>query len=87
MPGDRARVAVWNIDRKAGEDIIRDICAAAAKRPFIEADLAGSTAIEAAVAHTLKSFGVPYCIVNNASIYPRASLIEMAPGLRERTCR
>jgi NAD(P)-dependent dehydrogenase (short-subunit alcohol dehydrogenase family) len=82
---DGARVAVWDIDRKAGEDIVRDIRADGGEASFIEADLASSTAIEAAVAQTLKSFGVPYCIVNNASIYPRASLIEMVPEVWERT--
>jgi NAD(P)-dependent dehydrogenase (short-subunit alcohol dehydrogenase family) len=30
-------------------------------------------------------FSVPYCIVNNASIYPRASVIEMPPAVWERT--
>ena len=79
-----ARVAVWDIDRKAGEAIVREIAAEGGTASFIEADLGSSAEIEAAVARTL-TIGVPYCIVNNASIYPRASLIEMAPQLWERT--
>jgi NAD(P)-dependent dehydrogenase (short-subunit alcohol dehydrogenase family) len=79
-----ARVAVWDIDRKAGEAIVREIAAEGGTASFIEADLASSAEIEAAVAQTLE-IGTPYCIVNNASIYPRVSLVEMAPELWERT--
>jgi NAD(P)-dependent dehydrogenase (short-subunit alcohol dehydrogenase family) len=82
-----ARVAVWDIDRKAGEDIVREICAAGGQASFIAADLSSSAEIEAAVARTVEILGVPYCIVNNASIYPRASLIDMAPEVWERTLK
>ena len=34
---------------------------------------------------TLDGCGTPYCIINNASIFPRASLIDMAPEVWERT--
>lgn len=79
-----ARVAVWDVDRKAGEDIVRDIAAEGGEASFVEADLASSADIEAAVMRTLEIVGVPYCIVNNASIYPRASVIEMTPQVWER---
>jgi NAD(P)-dependent dehydrogenase (short-subunit alcohol dehydrogenase family) len=81
-----AGVAVWDIDRKAGEAIVREIAAEGGTAAFIEADLAESAAIDAAVVQTLE-LGVPYCIVNNASIYPRASLVEMAPQVWERTLK
>jgi len=80
-----ARVAVWDIDRKAGEDIVREIAAEGGEASFIEADLASGADIEAAVARTVEVSGVPYCIVNNASIYPRASVLDMTPQVWERT--
>jgi NAD(P)-dependent dehydrogenase (short-subunit alcohol dehydrogenase family) len=82
-----ARVAVWDVDSKAGEEIVRDIGAEGGEASFVEADLCSSAAIEAAVALTLKIFGAPYCIINNASIFPRASLIDMAPEVWERTLK
>ena len=80
-----ARVAVWDIDRKAGEDIVREIAVEGGEASFIEADLASGADIEVAVARTLEVAGVPYCIVNNASIYPRASVLDMTPQVWERT--
>ena len=80
-----ARVAVWDIDRKAGEDIVREIAVEGGEASFIEADLASGADIEASVARTLEVAGVPYCIVNNASIYPRASVLDMTPQVWERT--
>lgn len=82
-----ARVAVWDVDRGAGEDVVRNIRAEGGDATFIEADLASGGGIESSVAQTLKTFGVPYCIINNASIYPRASLIELAPDTWERTLK
>ena len=80
-----ARVAVWDIDRKAGEDIVQEIAAEGGEASFIEADLASGADIEAAVTRTVEVSGVPYCIVNNASIYPRASVLDMTPQVWERT--
>jgi NAD(P)-dependent dehydrogenase (short-subunit alcohol dehydrogenase family) len=84
---DGARVAVWDVDRDAAEEIVREIGAAGGEAVFIQADLGNSAEIDAAVARTLTTMGVPYCIVNNASIYPRGSLIDMAPEIWERTLK
>jgi len=54
-----ARVAVWDIDRKAGEDIVREIAVEGGEASFIEADLASGADIEASVARTLEVAGVP----------------------------
>jgi 2-hydroxycyclohexanecarboxyl-CoA dehydrogenase len=82
---DGARVAVWDVDGEAGEESVRQIHASGGKASFIRADLSRRAEIDAAVAQTLKVYGVPYCVINNASIYPRASVIEMAPETWERT--
>jgi 2-hydroxycyclohexanecarboxyl-CoA dehydrogenase len=82
-----ARVAVWDIDSKAGVDIVQEIGVEGGEATFVKVDLSSSAEIEAAVARTLEVLGVPYCIINNASIYPRASLIDMAPEMWERTLK
>jgi 2-hydroxycyclohexanecarboxyl-CoA dehydrogenase len=74
-----AKVAVWDIATKAGEEVVREIAAAGGQACFINVDLARAEEIDGAVAQTLNLCGVPYCIINNASIYPRASVIDMAP--------
>jgi NAD(P)-dependent dehydrogenase (short-subunit alcohol dehydrogenase family) len=80
-----AKVAVWDFDAKAGEQVVYEIGAAGGEACFIKADLARMDDIDAAVAQTLDACGVPYCIINNASIYPRASVIDMTPQTWERT--
>jgi 2-hydroxycyclohexanecarboxyl-CoA dehydrogenase len=80
-----AKVAVWDFDAKAGEETVRLIGAEKGEAYFIKADLARMDEIDAAVARTLDVCGVPYCIINNASIYPRASVIDMTPETWERT--
>ena len=80
-----AKVAVWDFDAKAGEETVREIGAENGEACFIKADLARMDEIDAAVAQTLDVCGVPYCIINNASIYPRASVTDMTPQAWERT--
>lgn len=82
-----AKVAVWDVDAKAGEEIVREIGAGGGTASFIKADLARMDDIEAAVAQTLDVHGVPYCIINNASIYARASVLDMTPQVWERTLK
>jgi NAD(P)-dependent dehydrogenase (short-subunit alcohol dehydrogenase family) len=82
-----SKVAVWDIDAKSGEEIVGEIAAAGGEACFIKADLARMDDIHAAVGQTLSVCGVPYCIINNASIYPRASVIDMTPEAWERTLK
>jgi 2-hydroxycyclohexanecarboxyl-CoA dehydrogenase len=82
-----AKVAVWDLDTKGGEETVRSIRSGGGEACFIKADLARNDDIDAAVAQTLDRYGVPYCIINNASIYPRASVIDMAPEAWERTLK
>jgi NAD(P)-dependent dehydrogenase (short-subunit alcohol dehydrogenase family) len=84
---DGAKVAVWDVDAALGEDTARQVTAAGGNAGFFQVDLAQPAEIEAAVAATLTALGTPYCIINNASIFPRASLIDMAPEVWERTFR
>jgi NAD(P)-dependent dehydrogenase (short-subunit alcohol dehydrogenase family) len=82
-----AKVAVWDINTETGEDTARAIRSEGGEACFIKADLARMDEIHAAVDQTLSVYRVPYCIINNASIYPRASVIDMAPEVWERTLK
>lgn len=82
-----ARVAIWDVDRDAGKETVLQISADGGEACFIPVDLSQSAEIHAAVDVTLSTSGVPYCIINNASFYPRANLIDMAEEAWERTLK
>jgi 2-hydroxycyclohexanecarboxyl-CoA dehydrogenase len=84
---DGAKVAVWDIDAAIGDETVRQVTSAGGEARFFQVDLARAGEIDAAVQATLAAYGTPYCVVNNASIYPRASVIDMAPEVWERTLR
>src|SRR5262245_26875249 len=84
---DGAKVAAWDIDARLGEDIVREVKAAGGEARFVKVDLSQPAEIDAAVAATLAAYGTPYCVINNASIFPRASVLDMAPEVWERTFR
>ncbi len=80
-----AKVAVWDIDAKSGAETVRQVKAEGGEARFIAADLSQPAEIEAAVAQTLQAYGTPYCLINNASIYPRGSVIDMTLAAWQRT--
>ena len=81
---DGMKVVGWDIDTALGEESIRLAKAEGGDAHFLKVDLAQPSEIDKAVKDTL-AHGVPYCIVNNASIFPRASVLEMKPEVWERT--
>jgi NAD(P)-dependent dehydrogenase (short-subunit alcohol dehydrogenase family) len=74
---DGARVAVWEKNRASGEETIRQVREAGGEAHFFEVDLSQPAEIDAAIRQTLQRHGTPYCVINNASIYPRASVLDM----------
>jgi NAD(P)-dependent dehydrogenase (short-subunit alcohol dehydrogenase family) len=82
-----AKVAVWDVDAEAGEETVGEVKADGGEAHFFKVDLASAREIDTAVKQTLAAYGAPYCIINNASIYPRASVIEMEPQVWERTLK
>jgi 2-hydroxycyclohexanecarboxyl-CoA dehydrogenase len=82
-----AKVAVWDLDPDAGEETVRQVGNDGGTARFFAADLALASDIDRAVEQTLEVMGVPYCIVNNASIYPRMSVLETDPETWDRTLR
>lgn len=82
-----ARVAVWEKDVGSGQETVRAVEAEGGVARFFEVDLADAAAIEASVGATLAAFGTPYCVVNNASIYSRFDVLNMAPNVWEHTLK
>lgn len=72
-----ARVAVWDRNRESGEETVRLVREAGGEAHFIGVDLSRPAEIDSAIRETLEKYGAPYCVINNASIYPRASALEM----------
>jgi NAD(P)-dependent dehydrogenase (short-subunit alcohol dehydrogenase family) len=84
---DGAKVAVWEINAASGEESVRLVREAGGEARFFKVDLAQSKDIEKAVEDTLAAYGTPYCLINNASIYPRASVVDMDLGTWEKTLK
>jgi NAD(P)-dependent dehydrogenase (short-subunit alcohol dehydrogenase family) len=78
---------VWEINRDAGAETVRQIKAADGDAHFFQVDLSDAGQIAAAVEQTLVAYGTPYLVINNASVYPRASVIDMPVEDWERTLR
>lgn len=73
-----AKLSIWDRDAKGGEEILAEVRALGVEAAFHEVDLADPAAIEQAAKSTLDSFGAPYCIVNNASVFPRGEVLELS---------
>ena len=84
---DGARLALWEINEESGEETARLVRDQGGDVRFFKVDLADSRSIEKAVADTLAAYGTPYCVINNASIYPRASVVEMELAVFEKTLK
>jgi NAD(P)-dependent dehydrogenase (short-subunit alcohol dehydrogenase family) len=82
-----AKVAAWEIDPQAGEETVRQVRAAGGEAQFIQVDLSDAAQVASAVEQTLTAYGPPYLIINNASIYPRATVIDMKVEDWERTLK
>ncbi len=82
-----ARIAIWDVDAKIGEESLRQTRDLGAEAEFFRVDLADRTAIESAGQATLARFGSPYLVINNASIYPRFDILGMDPDIWDKTFR
>ena len=82
-----AKVAAWEVNAKAGEETVAQVKAAGGEARFFQVDLSDAAQIATAVEQTLAAFGAPYLVINNASIYPRAAVIDMKVEDWERTLK
>jgi 2-hydroxycyclohexanecarboxyl-CoA dehydrogenase len=82
---DGAKVAIWDHDAKLGAEILQKVKAEGGEARFFQADLAQPAQIDDAARQTVAAYGTPYCVVNNASIFARASVLDMKPEVWEHT--
>lgn len=80
-----AKIAIWDYKDDLGEETLRQVKAEGGTAEFIKVDLASHDQITAAIAATRKLLGDPYLLINNASIYPRHSSLEMPLDAWEKT--
>ena len=79
------RVAVWDVIEETGEETAEMVRKAGGDARFFKVDLAKPGQIEKAFVATVRAIGNPYCLINNASIYPRGSVLKMDLDTWERT--
>ncbi len=82
-----AKVAVWDVDVARGEETVALVTKAGGNARFFAVDLADPSSIATAVAATRAQMGDPYCLINNASIYPRGLVLDMEHSTWERTLK
>jgi len=78
LAAEGADVAVtWLDDLAAAEAVVGSVVQAGRRAHLIRADVAKLADIEAMVAETIETLGVPDILVNNAGVYPRVKFLEM----------
>ena len=82
-----AKIAAWDVNEKLGEETVRLVRDAGGDITFFKADLSRREDVAAAIDGTLAKVGAPYCIINNASIYPRAPTVDMSADAFELAMR
>ncbi|MGE3644581.1 MAG: SDR family NAD(P)-dependent oxidoreductase [Beijerinckiaceae bacterium] len=82
-----AKVSVWDVDAANGAAAAEEARSLGVQAEFRRVDLADPAAIEKAAQDTLAAMGAPYCIVNNASVFPRGEVLELSLADWELTLR
>ena len=72
------RIAVWDVDPASGEETVRQVQAAGGEARFFRVDLADAADIARTAKATIGAFGAPYCVINNASVFPRGAVLELS---------
>ena len=73
-----ARIAVWDINEIDGGETVRLVRESGGEAAFFRVDLSDPAAIAHGARQTVEAFGAPYCIINNASVFPRGEVIELS---------
>lgn len=82
-----AKIAAWDVNEGLGAETVKLVREQGGEITFFKADLSRREDVAAAVAGTLDKYGAPYCIINNASIYPRAPTVDMTADAFELAMR
>src|SRR5687767_6933663 len=75
--GMGARLALWDVNRDGAAETASYCQAAGAEARAYHVDLAEAAHIEAASLSVRKDLGVPFGLINNASIYPRSPVLDL----------
>lgn len=81
------KIAVWDIDPANGEETAAQVRAAGGDAIFFKVDLAAPEDIARAAQATLSAYGAPFCLINNASVFPRGEVLELSLADWELTLR
>lgn len=71
------RIAIWDLNQCGGDETAAICRQAGVEAHFDRVDLAEPTDIERACTQLRANFGIPYALVNNASIYPRSHVMAL----------
>ena len=82
-----ARLSIWEVNAETGARALQEARDAGGEARLFSVDLADPAAIIVATQASIAAHGTPYCLVNNASIYPRASLLDMGLATFEKTLK
>ena len=80
-----ARIAVWELDPERGADTVKHVKDLGGEAQFFRVDLSKAADIESVARHTLAAYGAPYCLINNASVYPRGEVLALSLQAWEQT--
>ncbi len=82
-----AQVACWDVLDEEGAETV-DLCnQAGGQARFYNVDMGEPAQVVAAAQQVVKEMGVPFGVVNNAGIHPRASLLDAPLELWDRVIR
>lgn len=76
--GNGGRIAVWDIDKNLGEETAEEVRAQGGDATFFPVDLGDADAISRTAEDTMKRYGTPYCVINNASVFPRGEVLALS---------
>ena len=82
-----ARIAVWDINAVEGAETVRLVEQDGGAALFFRVDLANADDIARCAAETIEALDVPYCVINNASVFPRGEVVDLSLAAWELTFR
>ncbi len=85
--GKGGKIAVWDVDQASGEETAKQVRATGGDATFFKVDLASAADIQRAAKETLEKYGAPFCLINNASVFPRGTVLELTQEQWELTFR
>jgi NAD(P)-dependent dehydrogenase (short-subunit alcohol dehydrogenase family) len=75
------RLALWDVN-EAGLAETASACAAIGPKPIChKVDVSDDGAVRAAAKSVIATYGIPFGLVNNAGIFPRATILDSTPEL------